>query len=424
MREGENRVKAQEAQLMIYPTPAKSSANHLIQEDLLTEIEKSCVYLSAFSGDVLGERKREEVRNYFKQYFSFTDATYHLELCVRNDDLSIRDFWEGLHMAFPQFAWIRCQKEKGTADQVFYLIDFVPMALQSQGFAFYISLDESLKNHFSLSARQAKERMKETILQLADETRRSRHSSAREGQETKGYQTIGSTVSQSTTANTKKPTQRNDHRTESKGIETREALPDEVPVIEPELLVSDPDEKRIDGLDSKRLQSMNKRLEMMVEKLEVSMIQNGIKFFSEPNKVVEGWHKWLTISLREYTYLMQKAKFLEQMWNLNGNLVSKSEKMTITGNTLVYERDQIKEVKAKLSTQDIHFVLYECQMIESRSKVRARPWFRKPYVKMLKMDYDNLVSKATYFDLLQGESYLLEKMIHENEEPPSLEEVG
>ncbi|OJG69663.1 hypothetical protein RV10_GL000742 [Enterococcus pallens] len=76
----------------------------------------------------------------------------------------------------------------------------------------------------------------------------------------------------------------------------------------------------------------------------------------------------------------------------------------------------MKQIKANLSTRDIHFVLYECQVIESRAKVHARPWFRKPYVKLMKMDYDNLLSKAAYFDLLQGESSVLERIVREHKD--------
>ena len=86
----------------------------------------------------------------------------------------------------------------------------------------------------------------------------------------------------------------------------------------------------------------------------------------------------------------------------------------------------MNEIKDNFSTRDIHFVLYECQVIESRARVHARPWFRKPYVKLMKMDYDNLLSKAAYFDLLQGESALLEQMVREHKDVPAkdIQEAG
>lgn len=176
-----------------------------------------------------------------------------------------------------------------------------------------------------------------------------------------------------------------------------------------------------------RLRAVNQKLEMVIEKLELSMLYSGVQYFdrSQP-KEESDWDKRLTISLREYTYLLQKARFLEQMWHLNGELVNKTEKMTVTGDKLVYERDQVKQIKANLSARDIHFVLYECQVIESRAKVHARPWFRKPYVKLMKMDYDNLLNKAAYFDLLQGESATLEKIVREHKDAPvkDAQEVG
>ncbi|OJG66613.1 hypothetical protein RV10_GL001424 [Enterococcus pallens] len=44
----------------------------------------------------------------------------------------------------------------------------------------------------------------------------------------------------------------------------------------------------------------------------------------------------------------------------------------------------------------------------------------------MKMDYDNLLGKAAYFDLLQGESSVLEKMVREHQDPPvkDAEEAG
>ncbi|WP_371089230.1 hypothetical protein [Enterococcus sp. HMSC066C04] len=173
----------------------------------------------------------------------------------------------------------------------------------------------------------------------------------------------------------------------------------------------------------KKLQVINQQLERTIEKLEQSMLYSGIRYFQQEVKEEEDWDKQLTISLREYTYLMQKAKFLEQIWQLNGELVDKTEKMTVNGSQLIYERNQVKKIQDTFTSQDIHYVLYECQLIESRVKVRPRPWFRKPYVKLMKMDYNNLLSKASYFDLLQGESGVLERNLKHSREATTVKDA-
>ena len=193
--------------------------------------------------------------------------------------------------------------------------------------------------------------------------------------------------------------------------------------------VAIPERKMTQHKGTKYLQNLNKRLEMTIENLEQAMLYGGIHYFSLDNelKEEEDWDKQLTISLREYTYLIQKGKFLEQVWQLNGDLVDKTEKMTVKvnahGNKLIYERNQVKKIKENLTSQDIQFVLNECQLIESRVKVRTRPWFRKPYAKLMKMDYDNLLRKAAYFDLLQGENGILERTVKREREAAAVKDA-
>ena len=272
-------------------------------------------------------------------------------------------------------------------------MDFVPLVFREAGFPFAIHLEDSLKQQFPTNPEDALTRAEQLLLELAEQ-----HFS--EGIVKEAVSTPVEQVE----------TQANDSAQES--AVTIERVQQE--------------EIRQESQSKARLRAVNQKLEMVIEKLELSMLYSGIQYFERESKEESDWDKRIKISLREYTYLLQKARFLEQMWNLNGELVNKTEKMTVTGNKLVYERDQVKQIKANLSARDIHFVLYECQVIESRAKVHARPWFRKPYVKLMKMDYDNLLSKAAYFDLLQGESALLERMVREQQDAPvkEVQEAG
>ncbi|WP_071879715.1 hypothetical protein, partial [Enterococcus pallens] len=268
--------------------------------------------------------------------------------------LNWKALWQSLHQFFPQFAWIKAQTEEPKYGRQVYRFDFIPLVYRETGFPFAIHLEDSLKQQFPMNTENNLEQAEQLLLEMAEQ-----HFSEGIVQE-----------------------KQNGEPSPSKPIikQTQEST---VPV--------DPiqkEEVRQESQSKARLRAVNQKLEMVIEKLELSMLYSGIQYFDQKSSEENDWDKRIKISLREYTYLLQKARFLEQMWHLNGELINKTEKMTVTGNKLVYERDQVKQIKANLSARDIHFVLYECQVIESRAKVHARPWFRKPYVKLMKMDYD------------------------------------
>ncbi|EOH90999.1 hypothetical protein [Enterococcus pallens] len=378
-------VKQAQNQLALYPTPAPIMQEELITQPLLEEIERACEYLYAPHG-TLNEDQRRKIYQHFEQLFRLMNSSYHAELLLPTGYFDWSSFWQSLHQFFPQFAWVKAQTEEPKYGRRVYRFDFIPLTFRDAGFPFAIHLEDSLTQQFPLSAEEALERAEQLLLELA-----------------------GQHLSDVPPKSKDKP--------ESETVPIKQA---EEQVKEAEVSVNrvQQEEVKHESQSKARLRAVNQKLEMVIEKLELSMLYSGIQYFERENKEENDWDKRIKISLREYTYLLQKARFLEQMWNLNGELVNKTEKMTVTGNKLVYERDQVKQIKANLSARDIHFVLYECQVIESRAKVHARPWFRKPYVKLMKMDYDNLLSKAVYFDLLQGESALLERMVREQKDAP------
>ncbi|MEO1769609.1 hypothetical protein [Candidatus Enterococcus ferrettii] len=369
-------MKQTSNQVALYPTPAPTMQEELITQPLLEEIERACEYLYAPHGTLTSDQ-RKKIYQHFDQLFKLMNGSYHMELLLMPGKFNWSTFWQSLQQFFPQFAWIRCQTEEPKYGRQVYRFDFVPVSFNETDFPFSVSLEESLTQQYSLPANDALKRAEQLLLELAEQQISEDFEESKEPE---------------------KPTDKQDQETTT-----------------PLDLVKK-ENSRQESQSKARLRAVNQKLEMVIEKLELSMFYSGIKYFDQSDKEESDWDKRLTISLREYTYLLQKARFLEQMWQLNGELVNKTEKMTVTGNKLVYERDQVKQIKANLSTRDIHFVLYECQVIESRAKVHARPWFRKPYVKLMKMDYDNLLSKAAYFDLLQGESSVLERIVREHKD--------
>ncbi|MEO1768831.1 hypothetical protein JZO67_000770 [Enterococcus sp. 665A] len=381
-------VKQSQNQLALYPTPAPTMQEELMTQPLLEEIERACEYLYAPHG-TLSEEQRKKIYQHFEQLFRLMNSSYHIELLMVPGTLNLTAFWQSLHQFFPQFAWLKGQTEEPKYGRQVYRFDFVPLVFRESGFPFAIHLEDSLMQQFPAAADGALERAEQLLLELAEQ-----------------------------------------HFSEGIVKEPRVTSVEETKKTAQESAVSvdrvQKEEVKQESQSKARLRAVNQKLELVIEKLELSMLYSGIQYFDQESKEESDWDRRIKISLREYTYLLQKARFLEQMWHLNGELVNKTEKMTVTGNKLVYERDQVKQIKDNLSARDIHFVLYECQVIESRAKVHARPWFRKPYVKLMKMDYDNLLSKSAYFDLLQGESALLERMVREQRDTPVKEaqEVG
>lgn len=374
-----------ESQVALYPAPAPKMQDELVSLPILTEIEKTCEYLYAPHG-TLNNEQRDKIIQHFQQLFQFMNSSYHVELLITAEGFDWSGFWQAIHQFFPQFAWIKIQTEPPKYSRQVYRMDFIPLVYQETGFPFGVRLEESLSQQFALSDSDTVRHAEQLIKDLAE-------------------QHLKDAASENAVAV---------KQTETEEIETTNNAVQEESI-------------RQESQSKARLRAVNQKLEMVIEKLELSMLHSGIQYFDQDyTKEESDWDKRITISLREYTYLLQKARFLEQMWNLNGELINKTEKMTVTGNKLIYERDQVKQIKANLSTRDIHFVLYECQVIESRAKVHARPWFRKPYVKLMKMDYDNLLSKAAYFDLLQGESSILEKFVREHKDVSAnkAQEVG
>ncbi|MGG5315219.1 hypothetical protein [Enterococcus sp. AZ072] len=368
-------MKTKQTQVTLYPTPAPKMTTSLAETDLLAAIEKSCEYLYAPEGSLDGHQ-REKIRTHFQQLFHWMDGSYHLELLLEPNEFDWHAFWQVIQQFFPQFAWLKAQTEEAKYGRQVYRFDFVPLTFRKEGFPFAVQLEESLSQQFALTPEEALKRAEQLFQELA-------------------AQQMGKAM--------KKPvvTIAADQAKEAVSIDRVQK-----------------EEENLESQSKARLRAVNQKLELVIEKLELSMLHSGIQYFKQEQKEESNWDKRLRISLREYTYLLQKARFLEQMWHLNGDLVSKTEKMIVTANQLVYERDQVKQIKANFSARDIHFMLYECQVIESRAQIHARPWFRKPYVKLMKMDYDNLLGKAAYFDLLQGESSVLEKFMREQRDTP------
>lgn len=362
----------------LYPTPAPATDEVLYDVDVIEEVSFVCEKLF-LEHRPLDAYDKNQIRTHFLSLSEIMSFEHHLVLEIEEAELDWAAVLQECALLLPQFAWVRCQSAGKEFGRKIYYIDFVPIALREEGFPFDLAISRSLEQQLGYPLEAAGNRLcrllEEHLLKCC---------SPKKVQQIK-----------------EPPVQETIH------VVPKEA--EKRPSTENQLRFYQEEIKR-EKYGKERLRITNEKLELMMEKLEQAMMYGGLLHLESPEEEDTEWAKRIKISLREYSYLMQKAKYLEQVWKLNGELVIKSERMTVSGNQLIYERDQINRVKDTMSSGEVYMVMDECKLIEARATIRMRPWFQPPFVKLMKMDYDSLLSKSAYFDLLQGESYVLEKL--------------
>ncbi|MGM0219072.1 hypothetical protein [Enterococcus sp. AZ126] len=357
----------------IYQAASPAVGERLFDDDMLRDIYYICE-------EIFQKRNKripypqKEVEEYFEEFHTIISFFKHVEITLDLVDLDWSALLDELIHTFPQIAWIGGSKEKED-NRVVYYIDFVPIAYRETGFPFIVNLLKSLDQQLFYENNDVLESFICEIEKLV--------------------------------AKFIKPIEASDFSSEE---EAEIAVPNANYLIKIEEAVSR------ERYAKERMRLANKKLEVVIDQMERQNLSRAMKELSQSNSDEnENWDHILKVDLREYSQLMQKAKFLEQSWIMNKELMTKSEKMTISDNQLTYEREQVRSFKDSVSTNEIYLILDECKLIESRIKIKKKSWFRQPHVRIMKMDYDSILNKAAYFDLIQGENYLLEQVVlHED----------
>lgn len=405
--------------IAIYPTLSPNLEELFYKQEALPSVITAC--------DNLYQKKwplkssiRKQVTHYFEQFYSIEAFTHHIEMEILRKKIDYSKLRIPLEQQFPQFVWTQIGINHVSDEKSNLFLEFIPIAYTDEEFPFTIQLDASLQQQVSTGVSDVndfKEQLAKIVQSVIDEqnvTFVSRpkaqvHEEKRQGKTDAVKKELEDTVEfQKVSADEPPKFKKKVRKKSSKKKQAKKAK--QLPKVNANELALEEEAKR-ERASKERLRLANQKLEIYIENLEASLIKNSIHYLNSlTDEEDENWHTQLKISLREYTYLFQKAKYLEQVWRINDNLVQKIEKMTLNEKELTYERGQVQQVvDNNLSAKDISLVFYECSVIESRVKLYERPWFRKPYARIMKMDYDNLLRKAAYFDLLQSESYLLEK---------------
>lgn len=176
----------------------------------------------------------------------------------------------------------------------------------------------------------------------------------------------------------------------------------------------------------KRERAAKERLKIAKEKLEYELIAienrlltSGLTRFKKYQKSTlreDEWYKFIRIDLIEYDDLYKKAKFIEQSWKLNCQLVTVTEKMTFTKDRWVYERARVEKVKNTVAELELKSMMEQCHLINGRIKVKQGFLFIKPSVKLYHIDFEQLQKISAFFDIIQTENRLLESVIEQEEE--------
>jgi hypothetical protein len=371
----------------IYQAASPAVGERLFDDDMLRDIYYICEEIFQKRNTGVPYPK-EEVEEYFEEFHTIISFFKHVEITLDFVDLDWSALLDELIHTFPQIAWIGGSKEKED-NRVVYYIDFVPIAYRETDFPFMVNLLQSLEQQLIGES-------DDVLALFVNEIERL----------------VSKFVKPLTTSNPK---------VKAKPKPKVEAAEHNVKEANINYVLKMEEAVSRERYAKERMRLANKKLEVVIDQMERQNLSRAINELSKPNNNEnEDWDQLLKIDLREYSQLLQKAKFLEQSWMMNKELVTKSEKMTISDNRLTYEREQVRSFKESVSTNEIYLILEECKLIESRVKIKKKSWFRQPHVRIMKMDYDSILNKAAYFDLIQGENFLLEQIVL-NEEPDDLE---
>ncbi|MCA5012192.1 MULTISPECIES: hypothetical protein [unclassified Enterococcus] len=389
----------------------------LYQKDSTEEIVDAC---EAFYEDRTGElftfRENDEIS---RKVLSLP-LKKHVEIQFFQAELNWDVLLEELEELFPQFVWTKLVEEVEGAFSTYYC-EFIPVSLETQEEdPLSFSVSTSLKQMGFTKSQSVSSILEAKFLSIFQEE---------EGEPISG-EPLSFPVEVTITESTKEKEERSSSEEEPilESIEDSETFFDIAPVEETDSSVpvrSDESEVLYLKESLKREKASKERVRVAKEKLEYellaienSLLVSGLKRFKKHQKSSideEDWYKPVRIDLIQYDDLYKKAKFIEQSWRLNRQLVTITEKMTVTKDQWIYERARIEKIKNSVSEMDLQSMMEQCHLINERVKIRPGFLFFKPRVKLYQIDYEQLEKISAFFDIIQTENRLLESVIEQKE---------
>lgn len=390
-----------------------TSGTVLYQKDSTEEIVEACETLYERStGDFLTFRENEEIS---RKVISSPIKKY-VEIQFFQAQLNWDVLLEELEELFPQFVWTKLVEE---VDGIFstYFCEFVPISFSSGEEPIQFTVSASLEQMAYSKDESVSNILEAKLLSIFQEEENVPFSA----------ETLSFPVEVSIEATVEKKAVAIDSFLDEEEIKN-EKITEIEPKPEAEIMnIARSEESEVLFLKEslKREKASKERVRVAKEKLEYellaienSILVSGLKRFKKHQKTSideEDWYKPVRIDLIQYDDLYKKAKFIEQSWRLNRQLVTTTEKMTVTKDQWIYERARIEKIKNSVSEMDLRSMMEQCHLINERVKIRPGFLFLKPRVKLYQIDYEQLEKISAFFDIIQTENRLLESVIEQKE---------
>ncbi|ALS01910.1 hypothetical protein ATZ33_11115 [Enterococcus silesiacus] len=387
----------------------------LYQKDNTAEIVEACEALYERStGDFLTFRENEELS---RKVIS-ASIKKHVEIQFFQAQLNWDVLLEELKELFPQFIWTKIVEEVDGAFST-YLCELIPVSLSSD--------EEPLQFIVSASLEQMGYSKGESVSSILEAKLLSVF------QEEEELPLFGETLSFPVEVSIEETVEepRKSKRSfldddeievddESFDIEPNDELDTRklVPRSEESEVIFLKESLKREKASKDRVRVAKEKLEYELLAIENSLLVSGLKRFKKHQKTSieeEDWYKPVRIDLIKYDDLYKKAKFIEQSWRLNRQLVTITEKMTVTKDQWIYERARIEKIKNSVSEMDLQSMMEQCHLINERVRIRPGFLFFKPRVKLYQIDYEQLEKISAFFDIIQTENRLLESVIEQKE---------
>lgn len=348
----------------------------LYQKNSTEEIIEACETLYERStGEFLTFRENDELS---RKVIS-SPIRKHLEIQFFQAQLNWDVLLEELEELFPQFIWTRIIEEVDGAFST-YFCEFVPVSLNSE--------DEPVQFVVSTSLEQMGYSKNQSVSSILEAKLLS--SFQEEEDVSLASETLSFPVEVSVEENDEEIPDFDHSFLEAEELETETDIEIEPKKAADTTAIARSEENEVLFLKEslKREKASKERVRVAKEKLEYellaienSLLVSGLKRFKKHQKSTideEDWYKPVRIDLIQYDDLYKKAKFIEQSWRLNRQLVTTTERMTVTKDQWVYERARIEKIKNSVSEMDLQSMMEQCHLINERVKIRPGFLFLNP----------------------------------------------
>jgi len=437
----------------------KNLFNHTLEKVLFNRCQN--LYQTNFPNK---QYPQEEVESKLTQLLQTVSIEKRIQVSLANSvDFDWQSFILALNEIYPQMIWISGQVRESEIQKI-YDFHFIPLAIRQVGFPFSVHLKDSLVQQLFQGATE-EDWIKELGKMIEIYLRKDLDTSSLSQIESKDssvdiLEDSPETCSQSekvTSQETAEELQPKPKQTTKKAIKVSQLVEENKQLRlqlnklheqlnEKDIEVNSEDnatyEATISELEKQqvyyetelkqlkdarvRMQLTNDKLNHFIAHLERQMMSSSLDVLEGDPPYVErtkDWYKKRRIPLIEYDRLYQKAKYLEHTWHLNQRLLSMSEQLAFSQLDFSYDFSRINDIRDSAKDIELFVMMDECRVINNRVKIHKGFLWRAPSVTILKNDYENLVEKAAYFDVIQAENQMLERMIKEHKVKDVTEET-